>query len=769
MLEQNEEYFLLSTDKTSLLLHVNEVKKLVVEYYGRRIHSLEEASSLTRTYPYNQGCSTAYDKEFVNLSLDHMKLAVSTLGKSDFFAPSIILNSEESSIFDFTFRAIEKREVQPFELLPFPHGGNEEVILHLEEKAMHVLLDLHYILFEKENVIAQYSEIINQGDSQISINKIASLQLPLVNNKEFELWSTYGNWAGELQIQKQPLTSGRFVLESLRGSSSHRHNPFFLLKEKEGSYQHGSCYGFNLMYSSNFENSIEMDSFGDIRVQVGISSTLFSKKLNRDENFITPVAVMSYSKDGINDLSSNFHDFVNEHVIPERWKNTPRPVAYNNWEATFMKFNKGKIISLMKKAASLGVELFVLDDGWFSTRNDDSHGLGDWDVNEKKLPGGLDRLAQEANKLGMKFGIWMEPEMVNADTKTYHDHPDWVIHDKFHKPSIGRYQYVLDLRNKEVQDFVYDVVSQTLKSGNISYLKWDYNRDISDFDNRDGTFFYDYITGLYAVIRRLVKDFPDVLFENCASGGNRFDLGMLNFFAQSWMSDDTDCYQRCLIQEGGLLGYPLSVMSNHVAAKTSNQMLRYTPFDTKFDTAAFGVLGYELDLLDLSKRDCDIVAKQIQFYKDHRMTFQWGKVYQDRSYIDSERKMMEALGEKEALVSIYSKIQKPNPMEERLRCFGLEEESLYQYETRKESIPLRRFGNLINYVLPFHLNPEGTLISAVSRYRDMTTEQEKGVASGGVLGDIGCVLAQEWSGVGYDDRVRLMGDFGARLYLIEKK
>jgi alpha-galactosidase len=198
-------------------------------------------------------------------------------------------------------------------------------------------------------------------------------------------------------------------------------------------------------------------------------------------------------------------------------------------------------------------------------------------------------------------------------------------------------------------------------------------------------------------------------------------------------------------------------------------MLRYTPFDTKFDTAAFGVLGYELDLLDLSKRDCDIVAKQIQFYKDHRMTFQWGKVYQDRSYIDSERKMMEALGEKEALVSIYSKIQKPNPMEERLRCFGLEEESLYQYETRKESIPLRRFGNLINYVLPFHLNPEGTLISAVSRYRDMTTEQEKGVASGGVLGDIGCVLAQEWSGVGYDDRVRLMGDFGARLYLIEKK
>jgi alpha-galactosidase len=768
MLEQNEEYFLLSTDKTSLLLHVNEIKKVVVEYYGRRIHSLDEASSLTRKYPYNQGCSTAYRKEYVNLSLDHMKLAYSTLGKSDFFSPSIILNSETSSIFDFTFCSMETREVKPFEILPFPHGGNEEVILHLEEKNLHVLLDLHYILFEKEDVIAQYARIINQSDKEIIINKLASLQLPLVNNKEYELWSTFGNWAGELNIQKQPLTSGRFVLESLRGSSSNRHNPFFLLKEKEGNYHHGSCYGFNLMYSSNFENSVEMDSFGDIRVQVGISSTSFAKHLNQDESFITPIAIMSYAKDGINCLSSNFHDFVNEHVILERWKNTSRPVAYNNWEATNMKFRRGKIINLMKKAASLGVELFVLDDGWFSTRNDDGHGLGDWQVNEKKLPGGLGKLASVANKLGMKFGIWMEPEMVNEDTKTYHDHPDWVIHDAYHEPSIGRYQYVLDLRNKEVQDFVYQSVSNTLKSGNISYLKWDYNRDISDYDNRDGTFFYDYITGLYSVLRRLVKEFPDVLFENCASGGNRFDLGMLSFFPQSWMSDDTDCYQRCLIQEGGLLGYPLSVMSNHVAAKTSNQMLRYTPFDTKFDTACFGVLGYELDLSDLSKRDCRIISSQIKFYKEHRKTLQWGKVYQDRTYIDSERKMMEALGEKDSLVAIYSKIQKPNPMEERLRCFGLEEEALYHYETRKESIPLTRFGNLINYVLPFHINPDGTLIAAVSKRRNMTTEKEVGIASGSVLGDMGCVLAQEWSGVGYDDRVRLMGDFGARLYLIKK-
>lgn len=766
-LQCNQDYCL-STEKTSLLFHVNEEKKLTLEYYGKRIISELEIPSLIRKYPYIQGSSVSYSEEKKSDCLDSMKLVFSTLGKGDYFSPSAIMKNKESSLFDFTFVACKRTEVSPLSILPFPHDGKEEIIFTLEEKKMSVYVELHYILFEKENVIAQYIKVINSNAKELIINKICSLQLPLIN-QDYELISTYGNWAGELNLKRQFLTFGKTTLESLCGASSNRHNPLFLLKKKDANYQCGDVFGFNLMYSSNFENTIEMNSFEDIRVQVGISSTGFEKRLKQNEEFVTPVAIMSYTYEGINELSSQFHDFVNLHVIDRNFAFKERPVCYNNWEATEMKFDKSKIISLMKKASKLGVELFVLDDGWFSTRDDDSHGLGNWEVNEKKIPGGLESLAFEAKKRNLNFGIWMEPEMVNVDAPIYKEHPEYIVQDKFHNPSFGRNQLVLDLRKKEVQDFVYHSVAQVLKSADISYLKWDYNRNISDYDNRDGTFFYDYICGLYSVLRRLKQEFPDVLFENCASGGNRFDLGMLSFFPQSWQSDDTDSYQRTLIQEGALLGYPLSCLSNHVSCMTSKQMLRYTSYDNKFNTACFGVLGYELNLDDLSKQDIEILSSQIQFYKEHRKTLQFGKVYQDQSYFENDTKMMEALYDKEALVVLYDKIQKPNPKERHLRCFGLKDDTLYAYKTRKESIPLRKFGSLINYVSKVHINPDGMMISFLSKRMDMKSEEDIGVVSGRCLSSLGPVLSQEWSGVGYDEDIRLMSDFGSRLYLIEEK
>lgn len=768
MFIKSNHHFLLSTKKTSILFHVNEINKLTIEYYGEKLVSLEEADSLTRKYPYIQGTSISYEEEKKNYCLEQMKLAYSTLGKGDFFQPSLILKNKESSTFDFTFLSCEKREIVPFSVLPFPHGGKEDIVFTLEEKSLHVFLELHFIAFEEEDVIGEYVVLRNENPKELIVNKVCSLQLPLVND-DFELISTYGNWAGELNIQKNPLNYGRVALESLCGSSSNRHNPLFLLKNRMTSYRNGKVYGFNLVYSSNFENSIEMNSFQDIRVQLGISSTGFEKKLKQHEEFITPVAIMSFSQEGMNGLSSQFHSFVNRCIVDPHFAFQDRPIGFNNWEATEMKFDKGKIISLMKKASKLGIELFVLDDGWFSSRNDDSHGLGDWEVNEKKIPGGLSSLAQEAAKLNLKFGIWMEPEMVSVDTKLYKEHPDYVIQDKFHKPSFGRNQLVLDLRKKEVQDYVYHCVSQVLKSGSISYLKWDYNRNISDYDNRDGTFFFDYIYGLYSVLRKLKLDFPDVLFENCASGGNRFDLGMLSFFPQSWISDNTDSYQRTLIQEGALLGYPLSVCSNHVSCLTNKQMLRYTGYDNKFNTACFGVLGYELNLEDLSKQDFDIISSQISFYKEHRKLCQYGKVFQDKSYFENEEKQVEALLENQAIVTIYQKIQKPNPKERHLLCFGLEEEKLYFYHARTESIPLKKFGGLVNYVSPLYVNPEGMLLSLLSKRMDMKSEKEKGVCSGRAFSSIGPVLCQEWSGVGFDENVRLMSDFGSRLYFIEEK
>lgn len=759
---------LLSTKNTSLLFHVNEVNKVSIEYYGPKLLSEEEIPSLIRSYPSSQGDTIVYDDKFPGYSLEQAKLACATLGKGDLYSPSLILESEASTLYDFTYQKAEKKEAKPLANLPYPKKAKEELVITLEEKALKVLVELHYIPFEEEDVIGSYVVIKNESGETLKVKKASSLLLPLINNDDV-LWSTYGNWVGELTVQKEKLTRGRHVIESYGGSSSNRHNPFFLLAEKNTDYFHGACYGFNLMYSSNFENSVELNSFSSLRVEVGISSTLFEKKVEPSSSFTTPVAIMSYSNKGINTLSDQFHRFVDDHIIPEPFQHKPHPISYNNWEATAMDFNKGKIVSLMKEAASLGIELFVLDDGWFSTRDDDKHGLGDWSVNTKKLSGGLAALGKEAEKLGLKFGIWMEPEMVSPDTKVYKEHPDWVIHEENHVPSKGRNQYTLDLRKKEVQDFIYEAVATTLKSANFSYLKWDYNRDISDFDNRDGTFFYDYITGLYSVMDRLVKEFPNVLFENCASGGNRFDLGMLSYFAQSWMSDDTDSYQRILIQEGGLLGYPLSVMSNHVAAKTSNQMLRKTTFDTKFDVACFGVLGYELDLNDLSKIDKEVISSQIKFYKEHRETCQYGKVYTDQTFVDNDTKMVEVVGEKEALVAQYQKIQTPYPKEGHLYAYGLKEDTLYTYKTRQESIPLSKFGALVNYVAPFHINPDGAMLAMLEKSRDMKSEVDEGIASGSTLSAGGPVLKQEWSGVGYSENIRLIGDFGARLYLIQEK
>lgn len=760
---------IVSTKNTSLLIVNNKVNKVSLEYFGPRIQDREEGNALFHPVNFAQGSCAIYEESYPNYSLSQAKLLLSTAGKSDLFSPSVDMENSLTSLFDFTFASFQiKSEVLPLSSLPFPHGAKEELVIRLMEKQNQVEAELHILPFEEEDVYGEYLVLSNSSEREIKIKKAASLLIPLEDNED-SLLSLSGNWAGELNVERTKLPSSRIVMESFSGTSSCQHNPFFALVEKHTNFQQGNCYGFNLMYSGNFENSVEKNSFGLIRVQSGISSFGFKKTLEKGEKFITPVALFSYSGEGINTLSDNFHRFITSHVLPEEFASAPHPVSYNNWEATGMKFNKNKIVALMKEASDLGVELFVLDDGWFSTRDDDAHGLGDWSVNTKKLPGGLDALAKEAAKRNLKFGIWMEPEMVSPDTPLYRNHPDWIIHDSLHKPSLGRHQFVLDLRKQEVQHFVYDAVDKVLSSADIAYLKWDFNRDMTDMDNRDGTFFYDYYVGLYKVLGALKKKYPKVLFENCASGGNRFDLGMMTYFSQSWMSDDTDSYQRTLIQEGGTLGYPLSIQSNHVSCRVSNQMLRNTSYDTKFDTACFGVLGYELDLKDLSSLDKEILKSQIAFYKEHRMTFQQGRVYTDQFYCENENKWLEVKGEKEALVAYYQKVQKPNPSSLRLWCVGLKENQLYTYKTRQESLPLQRFGNLVNYATLFHINPDGTMLTILSHHRDMKSEVDQGVVHGEALAKKGPLLSDEWMGLGYNEHTRLVGDFGARLYLIQEK
>lgn len=359
--------------------------------------------------------------------------------------------------------------------------------------------------------------------------------------------------------------------------------------------------------------------------------------------------------------------------------------------------------------------------------------------------------------------------MVNEHSELYRAHPDWIIRDSKHTPSQGRHQFVLDLRKKEVQEYLYSAVSGVLHSADIRFLKWDCNRPFSDFPTGYSSFFHDYVLGLYSVLERLVKEFPNVLFENCASGGNRYDLGMLSYFPQSWMSDDTDSFQRLYIQSGAALGYPQSTFSNHVAAKTSNQLLRATSLDSKFDVAAFGVLGYELDLNDLTPLDCTTLKKQTSYYKTHRQLLQFGRFSELEDFSEGNDQVWEVNNDKEALVGRYEARQKPNPEEAHLTAVNLEAGSLYHYESRPESISLKKFGALVNMALPVHLAEDGVGITVLAKHKDMASEKEAGDVSGAALMSQGVVLAQEWSGVGYNEHIRLVGDFGGRLYYLAKK
>lgn len=765
MIQNKNNYLLLSTIGTSLLLHINEAKKVVCEYYGGLLGNLDEALFVTKKFNNPNGDSVNYGENRPNLSLSFINGEYSTSGRGDFGYPSLILKNSKGSVFDFSFASYEIRNPQNLKIFPTPHGASEELIITCIDEKMSVMLRLHYFVYAKEDVIGRYLEIINEGQDVLTISKASSFQLVLPD-RAYDLVTLYGSWANENNLETQPLRHGRFVNESLCGSSSASHNPFFLIKEGGKGLAEGLAYGFNLVYSGNHEESMELDTFGNVRIQGGISSFLLWKELMNSERFVTPMEVLTFSSSGARGVSHRMSAFVNACVIPEKWERKTRPIVYNNWEATSFDFNQAKIKKLMKKASSLGIELFVLDDGWFGERNDDSHGLGDWEANPKKIPGGLKSLASFAKKNKLGFGIWMEPEMVNEKSDLYKTHPEWIVHDGLHEPLQGRHQFTLDLRKPEVQNYVYAAVSKVLKSAEISYLKWDYNRPMSDFPVEEGTFVYDYISGLYKVLAKITAEFPSVLFENCASGGNRFDLGMLSFFPQSWMSDDTDCHQRLSIQGGASLGYPLSVMSNHVSAKTNNQMLRLTSLDSKFDVASFGVLGYELDLNDLTSLDAKVLKEQIKFYKMHRNLLQFGEFTMLKEMQNKNDEWWQVASTGEAIIGQFEKLQTPNPEEGKLVGTGFGDKTMYSFENRKEFLSLKKFGHLINYVSPIHIAEEGFMQTFLAKRKGFESESVQGTVSGSVLNTVGVSLTQEWAGTGLGEGTRLLGDFGGRLYYV---
>ncbi|MGN0607171.1 MAG: alpha-galactosidase, partial [Oscillospiraceae bacterium] len=544
---------------------------------------------------------------------------------------------------------------------------------------------LRYGVIEKYDIITRSAVIRNCGKSDITIEKAASLCLDIPHG-EWEWLHFHGRHTMERMPERTPLIHGIQESSSTRGTSSHQQNPSVIICSPDCNEMSGQCIGAFFVYSGSFQIQIECDQLNQVRMTMGIHPELFSWKLKSDEEFQTPEAVMTFSSHGLSKISHNFHKIIREHVCRGKYKLAERPVLVNNWEATYFDFDEEKILKIAEQASKLGVDMLVLDDGWFGKRDEDSSGLGDWFVNENKLKGGLKQLTEKITAMGMKFGIWFEPEMVSEDSDLYRIHPEWAIQIPGRKPMRGRYQLVLDMSRGDVQDYLYQSISNILRSADISYIKWDMNRSISDWYSEklsadcQGELPHRYMLGLYALLDRLTNEFPNVLFEGCSGGGGRFDAGMLYYCPQIWCSDDTDAYERTKIQYGTSFIYPVSAIGSHVSIVPNHQTGRITPLETRAVTAMSGSFGYELDLGKLSDDEKTAVTEQIKHFRKFGSLIHNGKYYRLTNPMTDNSALWSYVSESKDEVLVHGMIYRtePNMKRKAIRLAGLDENAEYQ-------------------------------------------------------------------------------------------
>ena len=571
-----------------------------------------------------------------------------------------------------------------------------------------------------------------------------------------------GGWIAEMQHTKTPVTMARSCLESTTGASSSRANPGFLLAAPDATETSGTVCGFNLLYSGSHYLSAQKSLQGLTRIMQGISPSNFSWQLAPGGRFETPEAVMAWSDAGFGGVTDCFGRYVNETLIPPYWRNRPRPIVYNSWEGCMFDFTEAKLLRLGKAAKQLGCELFVLDDGWFGKRDSDTSSLGDYSVNPKKLPNGLKGLGEKLNAIGLQFGLWFEPESVSPDSDLYRKHPDWALHDSLGREDLlGRHQLLLDLTKPDVRDYIVESVGKVLDSAPISYVKWDMNRHSCALGAKQ----HEFVLGLYDVLRRIFEPRPEILLESCSSGGNRFDCGMLFFSPQIWCSDNTDPVERLRIQQSLSYLYPPSCFGTHVSASPHAQTLRATPLSTRGNISMFGCLGYELDLTELLPVELTEIRAQIEFYKAHRRTLQYGRFTRDKT--DSGGTIWQAQTEEETVAGVFHGIQSAAPGYERLRVAGLDAQTQYQLDSRPQLLRVGDFGSLLRRVLPVKLNPNGLAVQTADSYYKMYDGQQTVTASGAAY-SAGIMLAPRFSGTGYDADGRMQGDFGSNVYFIRE-
>ena len=802
MIQKNNKSFILSTKNTTYAFRVMETCHLEHLYYGRKVtfptkrfgeeELLAEyaVDPFVEKHAFAPGNTNTYEQEYPQFSLEDIRLEMSSYGKGDIREPFIeVIHGDGSYTSDFLF---EKAEItkgkEEFATLPGSYdekGEVEHLCITLKDNEYNLSLELHYYVYEDRDIITRSAKFINESSEEVKLLRLMSTQVDF-DTPEYIFTTFNGAWAREMKRTDIKMEIGKHINASYTGTSSSRANPFVMLSKGETSEDFGDCYGFNLIYSGNHYEAVEVSGHGKTRIVTGINPESFCFIIDKGESFEAPEAVMTYSHEGYNGMSKNMHEFVRDHIVRGEWKYKERPVLLNSWEASYFDINERKLLNLAKAGKEVGIELFVMDDGWFGTRDDDTQSLGDWEVNKKKLPNGVDGLCKKVKALGLDFGIWVEPEMVNVKSKLYEAHPDWVLQIPGKPHSEGRNQRILDLTKIEVQNYIIEEMSRVFSSTDISYVKWDMNRTFTDYfstslaPEHQGEVMHRYIMGLYHCMKELTKRFPKILFEGCCAGGNRFDLGILSYFPQIWASDDTDAVCRAEIQTGYSYGYPMSVVGAHVSACPNHQTLRNIPIETRFNVACFGVLGYECNFCDMKKEELEIVKGQIALYKEWRKVLQTGSFYRGRSFFrhGTGSSLMNLAGnitewtcvskdQKKAVGFVMQKLVSPNTQFEYYKARGLAPDFKYHFYNRALKYNVKEFGDLVNTVSPVHIKQDSLVHNLVAKFVKMDGEIEDCCAYGDTLMYSGVKLKQAFGGTGYNDEVRYFQDFASRVYFME--
>ncbi len=699
-----EKIFHLQTKNTSYIMKVAKGKYLAHVYWGDRLNKNPDTDNALLLR--NLGFSANTELEDRSYSLDYVCQEYPTGCDTDFRIPAISAEFKDGSrVVSLIYEGYEILKGKPkLKGLPAVYVENENeadtINITLRDNVKNIRVVLSYTAYNEWDAITRSVKVINDSSEEVILNKVISASVDF-EDSDYDFLELSGAWGRERHIERTPLRSGVQQIESRRGASSHQLNPFFAIMDKDASETHGRVYGFNLVYSGNFVAGVEVDQIFKSRAYIGINDYDFSWILEPSEEFQAPEAVMVFSNEGLGEMSRIYHKLYRTRLVRGRYRDEARPILANNWEATYFDFDEEKIAGLAKEAASLGIELLVLDDGWFGRRNSDNCSLGDWYVNKDKLPSGIQGLAKRVNEAGIKFGLWFEPEMVSPDSDLYREHPDWCIHVPGRTRTECRAQLTLDLSRSEVCDYIVKAVSHVLDSANIEYVKWDMNRHMTNLGSagldcrRQKEMAHRYMLGLYRVLEEIVSSHPHILFESCSGGGGRFDAGMLYYMPQTWTSDDTDAVERLYIQYGTSIVYPVSAMGAHVSAVPNHQSGRVMDLKIRGDVAMSGNFGYELDLMKFTDEEKEIVRSQVSQYKELRKFIQSADMYRLKSpFMGNETAWMFISQDKRDIFAAYFRINAVvNPGITRLKLTGLEKDGLYRIEGDEKTYT---GGELIN-------------------------------------------------------------------------